>query len=213
MEVDDIQVGDPVVISGFGLDERGDTGQLQVAVERLREVRRDTFEVSGDTPSGACLGDSGGPLLVRSESAGGAIRVAGILSRGDVSCRERDTFVKTSAISDWLTAAGWRSAPDKSCRAIGREGRCFDTLAVYCDGAELTAERCSLGSPCGWDGARSGYRCASAPECLGDRYGVCVEGGVEQCSEGNSEFEACPDACATGADGRATCVVATASPR
>jgi len=55
-----------------------------------------------DGATGACVGDSGGPLLAG--DSGGGYQVAGFLSRGSADCRGSDIYV--SGVAAWLQSVG-----------------------------------------------------------------------------------------------------------
>jgi hypothetical protein len=89
----------PVEVAGYGLTHTGQLGTLHFALESLVDVADTTLVVSGDGTSGACYGDSGGPLLMRSDD--GQLLIAGVLSEGSASCTGEDLYIRTSAIAEW----------------------------------------------------------------------------------------------------------------
>jgi secreted trypsin-like serine protease len=56
--------------------------------------------VDGEGRTGACAGDSGGPLLVADSS--GQARVAGVLDRGSADCLGLDLYTRIDALADWI---------------------------------------------------------------------------------------------------------------
>ncbi len=70
--------------------------------ERVTSVEESFIITDGAGVSGACNGDSGGPLLTR--DASGELQLAGVLSGGSASCTGVDEYVRADAIADWATA-------------------------------------------------------------------------------------------------------------
>jgi hypothetical protein len=97
---DEVRVGDRATLAGFGLDENGDVGERRFVEETIVEVDDELVVVHGEGESGACTGDSGGPLLLR--TASGELRVAGVLSVGSASCVEIDVYQRIGPVADWL---------------------------------------------------------------------------------------------------------------
>ncbi len=89
-------VGDEVELAGYGQTEDGCVGSLRYAAESVVDATADEITVDGRGDTGACRGDSGGPLLVPGPA------VAGILSRGDPSCLGRDVYLTAPAFADTL---------------------------------------------------------------------------------------------------------------
>ncbi len=88
-----------VELSGFGQTDDGATGR-RFAVEAVSVVNDASISVSGAGVSGACAGDSGGPLLTRNES--GDVAALGILSQGSPDCVGTDRYVRLLGVLDWL---------------------------------------------------------------------------------------------------------------
>ena len=86
----ELDVGDAVELAGFGLTEDGSSGQRRFVEETVVSADRSWLTVEGVGASGACSGDSGGPLLARGPD--GAIFVFGALSNGSASCDGRDRY-------------------------------------------------------------------------------------------------------------------------
>jgi S1-C subfamily serine protease len=94
-------IGAPVELAGFGETETGSVGALRFLSTRIAELSATSIVVDGHGRAGACVGDSGGPLLVR--DGNGAPRVAGILSGGSASCVDRDQYTRVDRARAWLT--------------------------------------------------------------------------------------------------------------
>lgn len=89
--------------------------------------------VHGHGNSGACSGDSGGPLLARDEH--GRVRVVGLLDAGHASCVEDDRYTRTDVLASWWTFEGAGSLPV-----------CEGDVVIQCANGEQTRVDCS---PCG----------------------------------------------------------------
>ena len=149
------------------------------------------------------MGDSGGPLLVRMSD--GRVGVLGSLRAGAASCAGVDLFERLDTVAAWL-AQRVESPPAEppTCGTLDGEGRCFDTLAVWCGKNGLESEICSADSPCGWSDAASGYRCVADDPCrgVGDR-GACADDSSRlSCEHGVLVTTACGacGACSLGRD-------------
>ena len=94
-------VGRDVILGGFGTQGDGTSpGRRTFVEEPITALSADSIVVSGNGISGACEGDSGGPLLTK-DSAGNAVLI-GILASGSASCRGEDRFTRLDIVSDWL---------------------------------------------------------------------------------------------------------------
>jgi secreted trypsin-like serine protease len=98
--LDAASVGKHAQLAGVGRTERGTLGELRFAEEPIIDVRPNEIWVDGNGASGACDGDSGGPLL--GFDADGRLGVLGVLSRGSRDCRGVDVYVRSSALRPWL---------------------------------------------------------------------------------------------------------------
>lgn len=203
-----LAVGEPVEIAGFGLTESQTRGELRFLVEALVAIDENNLHVDGYGMTGACLGDSGGPLLARASD--GSLRVAGILSAGSPTCMDQDRYVRVDAAADWVEeTVGPYASPQQECGSIGVEGRCLSGAALFCDAGVLQADDCAAaGAACGWDATQAGFRCVplhtSACEevdavgaCRGTAALTCVAGELVTTSCG--ACGACRPAGATGA--------------
>jgi hypothetical protein len=97
-------IGSRVELAGFGTD-RVAAGKLRFAPARVTaDDDAGTLTVEGVGESGACDGDSGGPLLQR--IASGGVGVLGVLSNGSQSCTGFDAYTLTAdpRADAWLRA-------------------------------------------------------------------------------------------------------------
>jgi hypothetical protein len=174
--------GQLAVAAGYGVTESLAWGERRFAFSTVTEGADGRIVTRATGASGACIGDSGGPLLWRDEA--GRLRVFGILSDGDASCRGSDHFV--DVVGQGLPAGDAITA-DGDCQGLDATGACFAAeLAAWCDGTSLKVARCERGTGCGYR-ANVGYRCVVAEQarCKGyDSWGACEEDRAVRCDEG-----------------------------
>jgi hypothetical protein len=173
-------------IAGNGVSASGASGQLHFAVESAVTVDAVSVTMSNAGISGACSGDSGGPVLAR--AADGSVRVVGALSLGSGSCTGTDTYVRLDSVYDWVRATVGSAPPSiDDCGGITAEGRCFGTVAAWCESSRIAGSSCGSGTECGWSASASGYRCvpSGSDPCEGvDSVGGCREGSALVCGAG-----------------------------
>lgn len=174
--------------AGIGLREDGNAGQLAFAVEQIESYDEQQIVVNGLGRSGACVGDSGGPLFARGND--GSLQVIGVLGVGDVTCTDRDYYARADAIAAWL---GWPAAePPSDCDGLDTVGTCVRGRAAWCNEGTLTAQDCSAsGEVCGWARRAAGFRCVSPDQdvcqgsgslrtCQGNRLRYCDATGLHE---------------------------------
>lgn len=98
-----LQVGEPVILSGYGQTEEGGNGERRFIAARVADTTA-PYLVTQAEAGGACVGDSGGPLLWKSET--GRVFVAGVLSTGSISCRGKDNYVPLGPAREWVESSG-----------------------------------------------------------------------------------------------------------
>jgi hypothetical protein len=201
-----LKPGDAVELAGYGTTETTTFGELRFLVEMLIEIDDDSLRVDGFGRTGACTGDSGGPMLTR--SAAGEVVVLGVLSAGAATCTNQDRFVRAASALDWIesiTGPAGSSEPD--CHGIDAEGRCFHGAAIWCDDGLLDTATCAeTGRRCGWDDTALGFRCvdSASDPCRGvDGVGACVAGRALTCTAGALLAETCGPCGDCFVDGRA----------
>jgi hypothetical protein len=197
---DGAALGQVVQLAGFGRSDDSALSARRYAVAEISLVSDATLSIDGHGRAGACMGDSGGPILVRNPS--GAVAALGVLSGGSFDCVGTDDYVRLSAASGWLdTHLGPRErdeSPGIPCTTLGAEGRCYANAAVWCDSDVLNAESCPEDAPCGWSTRAAGYRCVPVADdpCRGvTDLGRCDAGVAIRCADGVLETDACANGC------------------
>ena len=96
---DGLETDMAVELAGYGWTEAESPGQLRFVVENVSALDDEWIEVSGGGRTGACVGDSGGPLLFMGRD--GEPWLGGVLSQGSASCIGTDRSARASAFCDW----------------------------------------------------------------------------------------------------------------
>jgi hypothetical protein len=186
-------IGRPVTLAGRGEDEAFIRGPLRTTEEVVSELDATFIAVDGGGKSGACAGDSGGPLLASDETE--ALLLLGTLSAGSASCLGVDRYVRSDLVRDW--ARDVMAAADlEPCAGIPVEGFCEEGAAVYCeDEGRLARTFCTNQTLCGWSKPDAGYRCLDVDDdpCRGvGTRGACEEGWLLTCEHGLLVKHDCP---------------------
>jgi hypothetical protein len=181
-----------VQMAGFGLSVDGSSGELRFAVASIVNVGTDVVTVSSNGATGACRGDSGGPLLARGDD--GSVRVFGILSKGSGSCYGQDDYVQLGAIASFIAEHVTNIAdPDVTCGVIDERGLCLNGAAIHCEQHRLVSDSCAGDSRCGWS-VSTGFRCLESADsdCMFvDQLGVCTDTAAVVCDQGMLRTTAC----------------------
>jgi len=191
-------VGTLAQVAGFGESEAGVPMTSQFLVEPIVEVDEDGIIIDGSGVSGACGGDSGGPLLVRTE---GGLRVAGVLSSGATSCVGRDYYTKVSQelawFQQWVPAAtSTEVPPSRPCVLAPAQASptCYRGGVLTCDEGGVRYESCVAPSTCGWSVELGEFACTSPEDdpCMGiDAFGVCTSTTALRCAGGQLREDTC----------------------
>jgi hypothetical protein len=98
------ELGDDLVLAGFGRTEAGTEGERLFVKSRLAGMPEGHLLTDSGDEAGACTGDSGGPALLEVD---GTWQIAGTLARGSQTCRGEDEYVDLSSdeLRTWLEQA------------------------------------------------------------------------------------------------------------
>jgi len=211
--VDETWIGHPVELAGYGFTEDGQVGLLRFAAEPIVAIDEGSIVVHGHGRSGACSGDSGGPLLGRDDN--GRVRTIGLLDSGHASCVENDRYVRTDVLASWWPF-DWQAAGaiERGCEGLDAEGLCVRDRAIRCDeDGHIVIESCADGSACGQRAGTASFTCVAPEEDVCDGVGslpVCEGDVVVACADGDQarvDCSACGRVCADWtATGGANCV-------
>jgi hypothetical protein len=92
-----------VTMAGYGLREDQSHGIREFLAARVTAIAGDHLRVSAGEDAGACIGDSGGPLLIHEGHAD--LRLIGVLSTGSPTCAGFDDYVRADLFRDWVNQA------------------------------------------------------------------------------------------------------------
>lgn len=199
-------IGARVLLAGFGVTDDNLIGLRRFVTEPVTAASAAAVTVDGQGQSGACVADSGGPLIWRE----GMPAVVGILEWGDQGCRDLDHYTSVAPLRSWIAETTQFEPSFEDCGAITAEGVCFDSdaieQAIWCDAGQLVAARCEQPNVCGWDAPAKGYRCVppESDTCRGvSQLGACTGGRALRCTSGELVPSSC-DVCETCAIDPAT---------
>jgi hypothetical protein len=182
-----------VQLAGAGRSERGTIVGTRFAVERIAEVTAEFLLTDGEGRTGACDGDSGGPLLVRQRD--GSLAVAGLLKGGPGHCRGLDQFTRADLLQPWVAGIAGLPTSREPCGDIDAQGICRDNTMIYCADGALVGDVCGPDRRCAYDRSAPGFRCTTAPDpSCGeiDDLGVCENNNkARRCVAGELQIEDC----------------------
>jgi hypothetical protein len=197
-QLDGSWVGNPVELAGYGVSGLPGAPSLRFAVELVTRLDPRHIVVDGRGLRGACVGDSGGPLLGRGND--GRLHVLGVLDHGDPSCTDEDSFTRADRIADWTelsTRLASTPKPTPSCEGLARAGVCERGRAMWCEAGSIRSDDChGRNLACGWADVSGGFRCISAEKdpCDGVAgYSECRENILVSCTEGILRSRACEE--------------------
>jgi hypothetical protein len=142
------------------------TKSMPWASEMIVAVGAATLTTNVLSESGPCVGDSGGPLIIDGPSGGPA--VAGILSRGSLSCRGLDEYVPTDRLFDWIRETVAKAPSDdiqwggpspqlrcragsvRACEKAGEKLRPCEQAGMLCEYGHVASVQCLPGNASEW---------------------------------------------------------------
>jgi hypothetical protein len=143
-------VGASVRVVGFGdtKDARAPAGRRRQGTLEVTQVEPAAF-LAGPSPSMSCVGDSGGPVLLRD---GGREVLVGLTVSGDVACRDEARNVRVGALLDGFIRPFLAEAPAPGVPTLAPEDLCRATCTrdaecpsgLTCVSAEGAPGRCLL---------------------------------------------------------------------
>ena len=147
--VDERWIGERAELAGFGIGEDGIPAGLSFAVETITEVSETTLTINGLGRSGACRGDSGGPLLVEISSGNRRSWVCSARARH----RASTATATCASIALPIGSKAW-PAPTRRGRArvarstepgVARSGRRSSAAMARSKSARVTVKRSAAG--------------------------------------------------------------------
>jgi len=204
-----VQPGDILQLVTFSMHDTANAGRRRFLAEPVTQVTADELMVDGHGRSGACGGDSGGPLLGRGSD--GTVRVYGSLVEGSADCLGFDVYARVYDSDSFVADHVPGGCDVGACGELDETGRCLGGRAVWCSGGQVLTQACGSSEACGWDVEAAGYRCLPQGEgpCPGvDHFGVCVGDVVQWCDRGELSSADCRVqglVCVRDPDGHAGC--------
>ena len=161
-----------VEIAGYGVTQTNESGRFFTSVE-LIEINELTVLIDGKGQTGACEGDSGGPLITLNTRQVPVI--IGVLRGGSTNCVGQDHYVRLDVpvVQTWIEAQimrTWPTYPEGSvCGSLSFYGRCVSDHVEYC-GADFRVIRqdclsASVPSTCSFVSLDDGYACRPLVTC------------------------------------------------
>ena len=102
---DAVDVGEPLILAGYGLTAAGNEGVDGTLREVETEITvvslpRKELEFGKHAGRSACMGDSGGPAFVKRN---GKLKLVGVTSRGSSDCDEEGIYTDVRHFSSWIS--------------------------------------------------------------------------------------------------------------
>ena len=168
-------VGASVRVVGYGdtKDARAPSGRKRQGTLTVTQVEAAAFR-AGPSPSMSCVGDSGGPVLLRD---GEREVLVGLTASGDVACRDEALNVRVDALLEGFIRPFLAEAPAPGVPTLPSEDLCRATCArdaecpsgLTCVSVEGAPGRCLL--PALQEGD---YGAACTDDAACGAFGVCA---------------------------------------
>jgi len=197
-----------VFLAGLGSREDEAVGQLTFVQEPIAELTEQHVTVDGGDTSGACSGDSGGPLFAVRED--GTVESIGVLSIGSSDCLGLDRYERVDTAVGWLEAVRAAATADP-CGNLDWVGACESNGPRWCATGQIQGQTCNKGEVCGWSLQAGGFRCVPEAEdpCAGvGSRGRCEDDVISYCNQGalrRTDCGACGLTCTRVADENLLC--------
>lgn len=164
--------GEALTFVGFGITSGGasNSGIKRSVTMPLAQLDPTTFSY-GVRGKNTCSGDSGGPAFI---TQNGQVRIAGVTSYGDASCRAYGVDTRVDVYGSWIdqTIGSAQPAPQPApppaadpCGGLSYLGECSGTVARWCENGQIKSNDCGrAGQACGWVDDQTGYYCTAAAQ-------------------------------------------------
>ena len=161
-----------VEIGGYGVTRSDERGRFFTSLPII-SIGELTLAIDGRGLTGACGGDSGGPILTLNTR--GVPVVLGVLRGGSDDCVSRDNYVRLdiARIRDWVEnqiSMTWPTYPVGAlCDNLTFHGRCVAEHVEYCGPDYLVQRKDCLGTnrqqTCSFINLEAGYDCRDISSC------------------------------------------------
>ena len=161
-----------VEIGGYGETRSDERGRFFTSLPII-SISDLTLAIDGRGLTGACGGDSGGPILTLNMR--GTPVILGVLRGGSDDCVSRDNYVRldVESIREWLEeqiSMTWPTYPVGAlCDNLTFHGRCVAEHVEYCGEDFLVKRKDCLGTSrqqtCSFINLEAGYDCRDISTC------------------------------------------------
>lgn len=183
--------GSSLTFVGFGITSgsASNSGIKRSVTMPLSQLDGTTFSY-GVRGKNTCSGDSGGPAFI---VQAGQVRIAGVTSYGDASCRSYGVDTRVDVYASWIdqtigAASGGGGTPVPTppaadpCGGLTYLGECSGSVARWCENGQIKSNDCARGGQaCGWVDNQTGYYCTAAAGSAPDQQPVAPPPAQDAC--------------------------------